>query len=317
MNSFNLRRFIPTAISLALIFCLSGASHANPPKSSALDLEILKLEEQLMEKKLQRLKLERQLGTQPTSKAPSTTLPATKASTRLTANELIQKGKQFKAELAAQSKNPASSVTSSATTLPYIALGQQAAKSIPTAAADPSDVKGTSVSSSSSGFGRPFIAKSGADGEKKSGKVQIRFFQPKARIYFDIGTDDANEIDIFRDGALVPTVNIAEAYIPFHFPELGPITFPDGWTIGPAFGFGITAPADDSDDNTENASGAPVLLLSAGILVEFPVAVVDNKSQAVSLGIEFGYVIGFTTQEGLDDIDDSAIYAGLTLFIDF
>lgn len=43
----------------------------------------------------------------------------------------------------------------------------------------------------------------------------IRVFSPSARIYFDTGSDDKDEIDIFNDGKISPSINLAEIYFPY------------------------------------------------------------------------------------------------------
>jgi hypothetical protein len=160
------------------------------------------------------------------------------------------------------------------------------------------------------------------------GGPQIRVFQPKLRIYFDTGSDDPGEIDLFRDGSVAPSINFAEIYWPLKYPRwLGQ----PNWRWGPNLGFGISAPAADSSDGTNTASSAPVFMISAGFQLEFPLggggvdeaAGVEDAGTASSLvkettlGLEVGYAHGFSADEGLTDADDGAVYVGLTLHVQF
>ncbi len=136
-------------------------------------------------------------------------------------------------------------------------------------------------------------------------KPEFRFFQPKLRVYFDTGEDDENEVDLFNDGTLSPTINLLEVYWPFKFNEhIGH----DKWRWGPSLGGGISAPAGDSEDNTKQASDAPVVLLTAGLLVKFPFSE-GEKSRSVDF--EAGYAMGFSTDEEFDNINDGAVYVGV------
>lgn len=158
---------------------------------------------------------------------------------------------------------------------------------------------------------------------------KLRVFQPKARIYFDTGDDDEGELDIFEDGSLQPAVNLVEIYWAMNYDilgtgekSLGKQMTDLGWTWGPSLGFGLSTPAQDSENGDRKASGAPVLLISAGLVAEFPLGTADSNNtditkNATKLGIEFGYAMGFSADEGLSDIDDGAIYVGLNLHIPF
>ncbi len=142
------------------------------------------------------------------------------------------------------------------------------------------------------------------------GGWKAHIMQPSLRMYFDIGTDDADEIDIYNDGSLLPTINFLELYRPIYVK--GFLLDPSKeFSVGPAFGFGITAPAGDSPDGSEQADDAPVLLLSAGVLAS--VGITKN----ISVGAEVGWAWGFSADEGLNDISDSAIYVGLVLNLQF
>lgn len=136
------------------------------------------------------------------------------------------------------------------------------------------------------------------------GCLELRFFDPSARVYFDTGNDDENELDIFNNGNLNLTVDLASIYLPW---RLGKSEFFDDWSWGPVVGAGIGASARDSEDGTIEASDAPVVLLSAGGLLE------HKRESGVSFGFEAGYSIGFSSDESLGDTDDSALYVGLRI----
>ncbi len=151
--------------------------------------------------------------------------------------------------------------------------------------------------------------------------VQVRLFQPKARIYFDQKKNRSGrpELDVFDDGALVPTISLLELYWPKPYAEcLGQ----KSWSWGPALGFGLSAPAQDSAGATASG-GAPVLMLTLGFMTEIPVSDVRLASGkpagaeaqlqgATKMGMEVGCAIGFSSDESLTDVTDTAIYAGFT-----
>jgi hypothetical protein len=157
--------------------------------------------------------------------------------------------------------------------------------------------------------------------------AQIRLFQPKARVYFDLkkNRSQRNELDVFDNGSLVPTISLLEFYWPKPFPvSLGN----KSWSWGPSLGFGLSSPADDApagDTETPAASSnAPVLLFTLGLQAEFPISEVrttDGKpataeaqmAKATKLGIELGLAEGFSADESFSDINDAAIYFGFTI----
>ena len=141
-------------------------------------------------------------------------------------------------------------------------------------------------------------------------------FEPQLRVFFDRGTDDEGEIDIFQDGGLTAAVSLAE-FTYMH--DISPRSFNaarKGWAIGPAFGIGLTAPASTSSEGMSKASGAPVLLLSAGIRGQFQLQATDKgweDDDVPTLALEVGYAYGVTADENVDNSDDSAIYVGFTV----
>ena len=157
----------------------------------------------------------------------------------------------------------------------------------------------------------------------------VRIFEPKARVYFDTGWEAPDKLDIFHDGSLAPSINVLELYWARPWPE--DIGHPD-WRWGPNIGIGISSRAGDSSDGTIQSSGAPVLMLSYGLLFEFPLSTAQidalredpaygpaaaSRLRRLSpkAGVEFGYALGVSSDETLDYSADGAIYVGVTLHV--
>ncbi len=136
--------------------------------------------------------------------------------------------------------------------------------------------------------------------------IQARFFDPSARVYFDTGNDDTGEVDLFNNGGLSPTIDFAAVYVPWRF---GRSSYYDSWSWGPLVGVGMSAAAEDSEDGTQQASNAPVVLFSAGLMLEYKFA------SGPSFGFELGWATGFSSDESFGDADDSATYVGLKINI--
>ncbi len=157
----------------------------------------------------------------------------------------------------------------------------------------------------------------------------FRVFEPKARVYFDTGWEAPDKLNIFHDGSLVPSINFLELFWRQRWPDR--VGHRD-WRWGPSLGAGISSQAGNSTDGTLRASGAPVLLLSAGLQTEFPLSTwqlsqfrqsgyfnpeVEREllAAAPTAGIEFGYALGVSSDESLDYSADGAIYVGVSLNI--
>jgi hypothetical protein len=136
---------------------------------------------------------------------------------------------------------------------------------------------------------------------------EASFFDPSARIYFDLGSDDEDEIDLFNDGGLEPGLTFAAVSFPW---RIGRAPAYDSWSWGPEASVGISASPQKVDGEGESSSGAPFLLVSVGIGLTYKV------SKSSSFGVEAGYAIGFSTDEAVDDNNDSAFYVGLKVNID-
>lgn len=142
------------------------------------------------------------------------------------------------------------------------------------------------------------------------GGFKFRIFKPSARVFFDTGSDDEGEIDIFQDGNISASIDLVNLTYRWNT-GADFINSPNStlW-YGFSLGFGITTPADDSQDGTEEASDAPVLLLTVGSFLEYDI------STKTSILIEGGYALGFTSDEGFADQNDGALYFGLSLNFD-
>ena len=152
---------------------------------------------------------------------------------------------------------------------------------------------------------------------------EVRFFQPKARVFMDLKNDNDSEFDLFADGAILASLDVIELYFPMpliseRFGELlgNPSQLSSlGWRVGGTVGLGI---ATALNNGTENGS-APVTTLSSGIRYEFPLGrpsreVLETRDlrldQRTRVGIEFGVQGGISTHEALNDKTDIGMYFG-------
>jgi len=118
-----------------------------------------------------------------------------------------------------------------------------------------------------------------------------QILKPSSRIYFDVGDDDAGEIDLFKDGKLGIVLDFASLYYDYKT---------QGFSIGPCISAGIASV------NNEATNDSVVLVFSLGISIEF---------RELPVGIEFGYIQGFSANESLKggNRDDGGIYIGINL----
>ncbi len=77
---------------------------------------------------------------------------------------------------------------------------------------------------------------------------EVRFFQPKARVFMDLKQSNDGEFDLFNDGAILASLDVIELYFPMpliseRFAEMfgmpGRLTSL-GWRVGGTLGLGIT-----------------------------------------------------------------------------
>ncbi len=180
---------------------------------------------------------------------------------------------------------------------------------------------------------------------------ELRIIQPKLRVFFDTGSDDDGEIDIFENGELTPNLNLVELRLTHYFhnerwlgvTELGGHPryqdFQSRWSWGPNIGLGISAPAQDGEEDDgvggttlAQASDAPVVLFTVGAFLEYDlthltddqrakvgeaVRATGNSFSGPKIGVEGGWAYGVSADEGLSDTDDSAWYIGLSLHFPF
>ena len=154
---------------------------------------------------------------------------------------------------------------------------------------------------------------------------EVRFFQPKARIFTDLKRDNDSEFDLFSDGAILASLDVIELYFPMplvsdRFAEafgkssrLSSI----GWRVGGTVGLGISTALTNGDN--ENGS-APVSTMSGGIRYEFPLGRPSREvletgdprlDQRTRVGIEGGVQGGVSTKESLQDRTDVGLYFGI------
>ena len=154
---------------------------------------------------------------------------------------------------------------------------------------------------------------------------EVRFFQPKARVFMDLKRSNDGEFDLFNDGAILASLDVIELYFPMpliseRFAEVFGKSGPRpslGWRVGGTIGLGIsTALHNGSSDN----GSAPVSTLSTGVRYEFPLGRPSRElldtgdtrlDQRTRVGMEFGFQGGVSTRESLRDSTDVGLYFGV------
>ena len=121
----------------------------------------------------------------------------------------------------------------------------------------------------------------------------IQPLKPSARVYFDSGKDDVGEVDLFDDGTLGVSVDLASLYFDYWFKT-------NGLFISPFLSGGISSASGGA------SSDAVCLIWSAGI------AIGHARTPVV---LEVGYMQGVSAGETLNNRtrDDSAFFVGLSL----
>ena len=135
---------------------------------------------------------------------------------------------------------------------------------------------------------------------------EFHYFEPKARVFFDSGRDDPDEVDVFQDGGLTVALDLAEVYWRCTWDVKHWVK---EWTFGPALSLGMSGPGGESADSSAGASAAPVLLISAGGQIEFPV----RDSENLIIVLDGGIAVGFSADEGFTDLNDVAYFVGFTV----
>jgi hypothetical protein len=135
---------------------------------------------------------------------------------------------------------------------------------------------------------------------------EASFFDPSARIYFDLGSDDEDEVDLFNDGGLEPGLTFASVSFPW---RIGRSPAYDPWSWGPEASIGISSSPGTAKVEGESSSRAAFVLVSVGLSLSYKV------SPKSSFGFEAGYAVGFSTEEAVDDNNDGAFYVGVKVDI--
>ncbi|MEZ6089678.1 MAG: hypothetical protein R3C05_16930 [Pirellulaceae bacterium] len=175
--------------------------------------------------------------------------------------------------------------------------------------------------------------KRGLDGDivevldDRSWRPQVRFLQPKARVFFDLKRDNDAQFDLFRNGSILASLDVLEIYKPLKFvtewfdDENGKSKslYDLGWRFGATLGLGITtALANGGGDS----GGAPIGVASLGLRYEFPIGpeppmVLDQGGRPIRLdqrtrvGFEAGLQAGTSTDEQIRDRFDAGFYVGM------
>ncbi len=154
---------------------------------------------------------------------------------------------------------------------------------------------------------------------------EVRFFQPKARIFMDLKQSNDGEFDLFDNGAILASLDVIELYFPMpliseRFSEMFSRPAPLatlGWRVGGTLGIGIATALNNG--GSENGSSA-VTMLSTGIRYEFPLGPPSHElletrdsrlDQRTRVGMEFGLQGGISTREALRDSTDIGLYFGI------
>ncbi|QDV70392.1 hypothetical protein Poly24_41140 [Rosistilla carotiformis] len=163
--------------------------------------------------------------------------------------------------------------------------------------------------------------------DDQSWRPQVRFLQPKARVFFDLKRDNDSEFDLFRNGSILASLDVLEIYKPlklvtdfFADEHSKKVSLHDlGWRFGATLGLGITTAL--SNGGTDGG-GAPIGVGSIGFRYEFPIgpeppAVLDQNGRPIRLdqrtrvGFEAGLQAGTSTDETIADRFDVGLYIGM------
>ena len=154
---------------------------------------------------------------------------------------------------------------------------------------------------------------------------EVRFFQPKARVFMDMKRENDGEFDLFGDGALLASLDVVELYFPMplisdrfaHALGKTDRVTRIGWRFGATIGLGITTALSNGDSA---AGSAPISTLSTGLRYEFPLGRPSNElittrdprlDQRTRVGFETGIQAGISANESLADATDYGWYFGI------
>lgn len=126
------------------------------------------------------------------------------------------------------------------------------------------------------------------------------------------------------------TLASPEKRVELYFPQNDLVGADQGWSIGPSLGFGFASRVHDRNSPDVLASDRPLMLISAGLMLEFPLDRTHATSAASRferaarvgvrksrLGVEFGYAQPFVAEEGLVELNDGDVYVGVSLRVVF
>lgn len=131
------------------------------------------------------------------------------------------------------------------------------------------------------------------------GCIEMRFFDPSTRVYFDRGSDSDKKADLFKDGGLDVTLDFLSIYLPW---RLGISQYYDRYSWGPIASAGISSSSTDTTDGI----GA-MALISTGFMFEY------RTESKTSFGLEVGHAWGFSANESYSEKMDKAWFMGIKI----
>lgn len=202
---------------------------------------------------------------------------------------------------------------------------------------------------------------------------QADYFTPSARVYFDTGSDEDDEVDVYKDGALTAAIDFVGISKPFLIKKATPVadaelelerarierTRVEGtgeravrdaddevkrserqldearvversadrkrnqgtrlegdWVFGVRGAVGMTSPAEDSEDGSQESSGAPVVFVSGSLYLDlYKAGKTVSDDEGVGVRLEVGMMYGMSADESLRNADDTAVFVGMTAFL--
>ena len=129
--------------------------------------------------------------------------------------------------------------------------------------------------------------------------LDLALLQPGSFAYFDTGTDEEDEVDLFVDGKLGTTVQLIGADAIAYSDRRNRVR------VGLNFGVGIgtSNEAAPTSDNAAATKSTAVLMLTTSVVADF----------AKVFRLQAGWIQGVSTREKVGSRDDSAVFVGITL----
>ena len=121
-----------------------------------------------------------------------------------------------------------------------------------------------------------------------------RVFTPSLRTFFDTGTDDAGEIDLYENGTLGLSLNFVSLDYMWVFNKIN---------VGPSLSLGLSSASGSGTDDSA------VFFWGAGLRSTL------KGSSNVPISLEIGYMQGISADEKLDSTqrDDGAVYVSIDI----